>query len=128
MPSAVCTGENPSDVPKCMKLLDCYIDNACNPSLPCATDNDGVCGVNTLQIDAAPQAAAIMTFDAACGADAGPYSTGTGDAGTGDASTGDAGTGGADAGPDDGGTGGADAGPDDGGTGGADAGPDDGGP
>jgi hypothetical protein len=109
MPSAVCTGGNLSDVPKCMKLLDCYINNACNPSLPCATDNDGVCGVNTLQIDTAPQASAIMTFDAACGADAGPYSTGTGTSGSGTGGA-DAGTGGADAG-----TGGADAGSADGG-------------
>jgi hypothetical protein len=45
-----------------MHYLPCYEANNCNPNDSCATNPDGVCGVNTLGGGNAPQTAANNTY------------------------------------------------------------------
>ncbi len=60
-----CMTQNASDMPTCQKYLACFIQNGCNPSAACGS-NDGTCGVNTIGGGEAPYTAAKMTYDCAC--------------------------------------------------------------
>jgi hypothetical protein len=59
-----CDDNNSGVKDKCMNIvIPCLVTNNCKPTDSCATNNDGVCGLNTLKIDAAPMADAIATYN-----------------------------------------------------------------
>ena len=61
-----CMTQNASDQASCQKYIQCFETNDCNPNDACATNNDGVCGVNTIGGGEAPLMAAIATYMCAC--------------------------------------------------------------
>jgi hypothetical protein len=60
-----CMTQNASDMPTCELYLRCFVENSCNPSAACGS-NDGVCGVNKIGGGEAPYQAAVQTYNCAC--------------------------------------------------------------
>jgi hypothetical protein len=59
---AYCTAQKQADKALCSMYLDCYRDNSCDPSQPCAQP-DGVCGVNGKAGGMAPKTIADQVFN-----------------------------------------------------------------
>lgn len=61
-----CDPVNATSVADCEMILDCYIENECDPTT-CSTSNDDLCGVNTLGTHGEPMDAATEAYACACG-------------------------------------------------------------
>lgn len=59
-----CLTQTQSNTKRCADILDCYIENECDPST--CSDNDQKCGQNTLKVDAAPFPAAETVYECMC--------------------------------------------------------------